>query len=70
MRCAVTNNESTRRWREANPEKVKEGNDRRISVGKTYIGREGRFPAPREAVEQFARELIEGHRQEANGTHG
>lgn len=39
-------------------------NARRIFVGETYVGTESRFPAPREAVAQFARELIEQHRKE------
>jgi len=39
-------------------------NPRRIFVHRTYLGTENRFPAPRAAVEQFARELIERHRKE------
>jgi hypothetical protein len=44
-------------------------NARRIFVGRTYVGTENTYPAPREAVAQFARELIEQHK-EAHGTDG
>jgi hypothetical protein len=39
-------------------------NPRRIFVCNTYIGTENAYPAPREAVAQLARELIERHRKE------
>jgi hypothetical protein len=45
-------------------------NPRRIHVGRTYIGTESLYPAPREAVAQFARELIEQHKKEAHVTYG
>lgn len=55
------------RWRASAAGKASDArtNARRIFVGKTYIGRENQFPAPRDAVAQFARELIEQHRKES-----
>jgi hypothetical protein len=60
------NDRITNPWRcavKANVAQSKQ-NPKRITVGRTYLGTENRFPAPREAVVQFARGLIEAHRKE------
>lgn len=51
--------------RASNAQHTARSNRRRIFACGRYLGTENRFPAPREAVAQFARELIEQHRKES-----
>jgi hypothetical protein len=49
-------------YRARNPEKLAEtrarSNEKRIYVGTFYAGREGRYPYPREAIEQYVGRLL------------